>query len=140
MGDEGTAWYSAIPEVYFDVIGKIPPGAFLNLVLLGFLISSPEHVPGALAKVEWGPALGLLMMLLFGSYATGLLIAPVGELANQCFWRSEWKKLGKQNFHLLKEVEKQLRLDFQLGKASDLEAEQWNIIYSTAHTPQENRR
>lgn len=133
MADDGKNWANAIPEMYFDVIGRIAPGAFLSLVILAVLLPDFGTAVDAFEKLEWGPSLVFLVLLLFASYAVGLLISPVGILGNRGLWRPAWDSAVASGFCLLQEVEEDLRLGFKLDLLTPLTLNQHGILYRHLH-------
>ncbi len=126
-------WANAIPEMYFDVIGRIAPGAFLTIVIFAILLPDFRSFAVAFTRVEWGPSLVVLILLLFAAYAMGLLISPVGILINRRFWRRTWETATRSESSLLQQVKEELRLGFQLEGSTALTYDQHAILYRHLH-------
>ena len=133
MADDGKNWANAVPEMYVDLIGRIAPGAFLSLVMLAVLLPDFGRAVEAVEKLEWGPSLVFLILLLFASYAVGLLISPVGTFGNRGLWRPAWDSAVESGFCLLQEVEVELRLGFRLVQSPKLTLDENGILYRHLH-------
>ena len=82
MAEESAAssWASSIPEVYFDLIARVPAGAVILFAM------TPKDLPIFSAKefsaAEIGPAFALTASFIFFAYVLGLLLTfPSGVFA-----------------------------------------------------------
>jgi len=85
--DEKTAINAAglIPEVYYDLIARVPAGGFVVLALLG--LYHPELYRTVIeGKIETGVAVLLVFVFSVLSYAVGLLLSPLGNWIVERFW------------------------------------------------------
>jgi hypothetical protein len=134
VGSEAKTWTDAIPEFYFDLIGKIVPGVFLVLMIAGVLLPDGRKSMYAIAALPWGTMVCLLILLALASLQAGHLVSPLGEAAGRYFWRTEWGEIARSNFHLLKASEVRLKLSFKLPDlAENLSREQVVSIYRPLH-------
>jgi hypothetical protein len=133
---EEKGWANAVPEMYFDLIGRVPPGLFLSIVLLVVFIPNIRDTARGISKAEWGPSLISIILLAFAAYSIGLLISPTGIWINRKRWRIAWEAINKDNnqFNLLQRVYADLQLGFPLAtKWEDLSLEQRDFIYRHLH-------
>jgi hypothetical protein len=89
---------SVIPEVYYDLISRVPPGVLVvaSLYLLYVPRSSRINVEAITAS---GAAL-VLAGLLGSGYAVGLLISSLGDNIRQMHRRNDWDVVSKKYSHL----------------------------------------
>lgn len=118
---EDRGWAGAVPELYFDLIGRIPPGLFLSIVLLVLFASDSQWFKGDVSKIEWKPSVFAFILLIVASYSIGLLISPVGKRINGGTWHSAWKAAVRDEIPLLKKAQPYLNLDIQLENEGDWE-------------------
>jgi hypothetical protein len=91
--DAKSNWFSFVPEVHYDLIARIMPGAFTLSVaaimycavggrnIFGFRISTVSPTP----SIETG--LVFLVVATALSWCSGMLLAPIGSLIQDLFFR-----------------------------------------------------
>jgi hypothetical protein len=135
MADD-KGWAGAVPELYFDLIGRIPPGLFLSLVLLIPFASDSQWFKGDVSKIDWSPSLIAFVLLFVASYSIGLLISPVGKRINKGAWDSAWQVAARNEIPLLKKAQPYLNLDIQFedgGAWENLTPQQRGLVYRHMH-------
>jgi hypothetical protein len=87
MSDSSGGLAATVPELYYDLIGRVPPG----LVFLGILLTSyyPLQVKDITA--------GALIALLFLGYTTGILVSGIGTWLATGLWHLSWRRAVKRN-------------------------------------------
>lgn len=68
-----------VPQVFYDLIGRIAPGAFL--LVMGFLLLHREDCECSVARLLWETKIPYSLLLLLGllfSYMTGILLGGIG--------------------------------------------------------------
>lgn len=94
---EGSTWPALIPEFYYDLISRIPPGTLLLLLLLYELLGvKGRQVSLDLIKrgeLEGIPFAGLFILLISGGYALGILISALGYVIRRLYLPLVWREL-----------------------------------------------
>ncbi len=106
---------SLIPEVYYDFIARVPPGAFVLLALIAI------YYPGSYAlilgeKFETGSALLLTLAFSVASYTAGLLLSPLGNWIVSLFWNRIFEETCQKYNDLIPEIEKNLGISCSPGQ------------------------
>lgn len=90
-----SSWASLVPEVYFDLIARVPAGATIILAFVSFF--EPKGLPTLLTSRTLGPVLVLILIFFPASYLIGLMLTlPSGLIAygsRWLVWRIFIKKL-----------------------------------------------
>lgn len=87
---QSSNWTSMVPEVYYDLISRVPGGTLLLLWLLqraGISIDVTQ-----MKDMDWGPSVISLVLLLGGGYVVGMLLTPLGECAFESYRKALWKR------------------------------------------------
>lgn len=90
-GDSIKSLGNVVPEVYFDLIARVPPGAFV-VVCLWALYRWKTGSKIIFLEFNAGTATVALILLLGASYSVGLLLGPAGRLLTERFARHHWNK------------------------------------------------
>jgi len=105
---------SLIPEIYYDLIARVPAGAvlFLAIVLIG-----GQYSPDQLKSENFGSATVILVLLLLFSYALGILITPLASAFHRRYREAVWRQaLCEHNYCSLVQL---LEARFHLGLPKD---------------------
>lgn len=90
-GSKPPTWVSLIPEVYFDVISRIPPGVLLVIGLIYAVRPTLWHdlTPGQTTSGNpLQPPYTLLFIFLIGAgYAAGIMLSVCGALLSRLYFR-----------------------------------------------------
>lgn len=81
-------WNSIVPELYFDLISRIPPGTVLILGLVWAFRYSPNEAAFSIDKIKelgWAPVITLFFLLLGAGHSVGILLTPIGALIRSPF-------------------------------------------------------
>jgi len=108
---EEKGWAGAVPELYFDLIGRIPPGLFLSVVLLVLTASNYGWLKADIAGSGWSPSVIGFVLLVVASYSIGLLISPIGKRTNDHNWASAWEMAARKETFLLQKAQPYLNLN-----------------------------
>jgi hypothetical protein len=89
---------SVIPEVYYDLIGRVPAG--IMTVLGGLWIVSSSHPLGdrglaSLESLDWAPAMVLLALLTMSGYTVGLVLNVGGWAVYRTYRRRLFMRVMK---------------------------------------------
>jgi hypothetical protein len=88
---------SVIPELYYDLIARVIPGAVL--LLLGTLPIT-IHLPiDSLKEMSAGSATLLLVVFLLASYWAGILITPLGSLFHELYRYRVFREALREEEH-----------------------------------------
>lgn len=88
-----STWVSLIPEVYFDVIARVPPGGTLIGGLLALF--EPNIVTSAMQVGGFVPGFSLLLFFILVSYAAGLILTPLSGLIAYAPRQLLWAKVNR---------------------------------------------
>jgi hypothetical protein len=89
-------WPSLIPEIYYDLISRVPPGVLLFLALL---VAGSRLSLGQIQSVSFGAATILLLLLVLAGYTLGILMTPLADIFHRTYKRSVWREtISKQDF------------------------------------------
>ena len=132
MTDNTSHFISTIPEVYFDLIARVPPGTFLAVVLFGSLSRDASWYVSQVRGMQWGASLAALVLLLGAGFALGVLITPLGEVLNRGCWYHVWRTIGQENVSLLNSARGKLKIAFKI-REGDPSDEHWNVVYARLH-------
>jgi len=83
-------WNQLVPELYYDLIGRIPAGVIFWLLVGAWLAPTFTTVPLSIEHFPFGVAFVILLLL---SYVIGIVIVPIRLLVHNCYRRWAWKKL-----------------------------------------------
>ncbi len=79
--DKIAKWASLVPELYYDLIGRVPPGALLVVAVMWTLgLFSTGSAFDLLKAQNWALPVVYLILLFAAGYATGILLTPLGYL------------------------------------------------------------
>jgi hypothetical protein len=119
MADNGTVTGMAalVPDVYFDLISRIPPGA----LVLGMLISqtAPNTMTAPLvemAKASWAHAIAVLFLALGASYVAGLMLSRIGLVFGARFFNAFVRSVNEADQSLLSKFSEDIGLGPVDGK------------------------
>jgi hypothetical protein len=91
VASEGSRWASVVPETFYDLIARVPAGAFLILGgLWSFQLFSSTGAMNRIEKMNWAPATILLLLMLGASYSLAILLTNVGALVHRLLNRNLW--------------------------------------------------
>jgi hypothetical protein len=88
--EQSFSWASLIPEVYFDLIARVPAGATIVVATIGH--SEPLQIKAILAAHSFGPVFMLTLLVLLVSYVLGLLLTPLSGAISLTSRRIIWFK------------------------------------------------
>lgn len=105
MPEENNAakWPSIIPEIYYDVISRVPAGTILVLAILwtgGCFLPGGFLEPQRAQNIQWV----LLIILLTAGYPVGMLLTPVGHAVYSLYRNALWNNFTKENQETMEEA------------------------------------
>lgn len=92
-----------VPEIYYDLIARVPVGIVLAAVLT-FFLATPLSVLSPIERLSWPTGTILLALLLIVSNSVGLIITPFGELFYNLFAPSIWNRVQREHPELYEKV------------------------------------
>jgi hypothetical protein len=91
-GEAGGTWHQLVPELYYDLIARIPAGmVFWLLVGLWTAPTWRDHL--ADVSMEHFPFGLAFIALLILAYVIGIVIVPVSNAIQSCYKSWAWKRL-----------------------------------------------
>lgn len=107
---------SLIPEVYYDLIARVPAGTLLVLFTLeSFLKSQRLTVPQASTWLSANsvPILVLAVGVMGAGGLTGLVISPLADLCRSLYWKRAWLAVTEKGPY--KKIDEKLKNLGQFG-------------------------
>jgi hypothetical protein len=107
---------SLIPEVYYDLIARVPAGTLLVLFTLdNFLKSQRLTLPQASTWLSANsvPILVLAVGVMGAGGLTGIVISPLADLCRSFYWKRAWLAVTEKGPY--KEIDEKLKNLGQLG-------------------------
>jgi hypothetical protein len=107
---------SLIPEVYYDLIARVPAGTLLVLFTLYSVLKSQRlSVPqgSTWLSANSAPVLVLAVGLMGVGGLTGLAISPLADLCRSFYWKRAWLAVTEKGPY--KEIDEKLKNLGQLG-------------------------
>jgi hypothetical protein len=107
---------SLIPEVYYDLIARVPAGTLLVLFTLDtFLKSHRLTVPQASTWLSANsvPILVLAVVVMGSGGLVGIVISPLADLCRSFYWKRAWLAVTEKGPY--KEIDEKLKNLGQLG-------------------------
>jgi hypothetical protein len=107
--DAASNWAAMIPEVYYDLIARLPAGSFLAVCL--YLVLTGKNLGSIhVADLQWADSILLVLLLLFAGYSLGLLIGPLGNCVYEWWFPGFWRRSMHSHKHVLsnEKIKKQL--------------------------------
>ena len=101
---QASGWTSFIPEFFFDVISRIPPGMFLAAFLVlrwsPFLRNADLPLP-AFEPGDFPYTVVFLVLIAFG-HSLGIFITPLGDIVRRSYLKRTWLSLrsGREALYL----------------------------------------
>jgi len=85
VAEDGVTGLAAlVPEVYFDLISRVPPGLLVLVIFLSQVaVGIDDQRLLASVTANWAVAAGLLSLALGASYVIGLLLTPIGAYVSR---------------------------------------------------------
>jgi hypothetical protein len=96
MSDEKSeSWAYLIPEFYFDLISRVPPGVLIIVAVAYAVMPSAFafHQPSKTTEFE-GPTVTLLLLLIGAGYACGILLTYLGSLIYDTYFRRIYSEVA----------------------------------------------
>ena len=96
MSEEaGGAWGQLVPELYYDLIARLPAGIVFWLLVIALLFSThPSLTPSVSADTLQAIPFGsLLVLLLVVAYVTGMIIVPMSVVVRRIYGSFVWRRL-----------------------------------------------
>ncbi len=110
-----------VPEVYYDLIARIPAGTFLVAALLVLYRPSLRTIFIS-GNVRTGPALILLLFLVVAGYSVGLLLSCIGELVIRVYWDRVWRMVTDRYLDLVPKAVAKLGMRYEAVSWEEIRA------------------
>jgi len=124
--DKLTQAASLVPEVYYDLIARIPAGLtlFLGGLLVTGVLESQAWSLETFRTFNWAPSAGLLALVLAASYVLGILVTPWGYPVRERYYHATWVRLLPDYADLLAKHQGKFGMaiplqDLQTGNVTD---------------------
>jgi len=118
--------WSFIPEFYFDLISRIPPGIFLTLILLfefGFFKSTNFDT---FVKLEAGPSFLLLFASIITGQTLGIFLSAIGKKISEKIYSNKiFNNYRKQDFELFNWFIETLKIKLEIPNKIDTKDSQF---------------
>jgi len=136
MSDEENpikSWTGSVPEFFYDLISRVPPGVFLVIAVL--VEYEVVKVDQAALFQDNGALVAFLGLLVLGAgYSIGIFLSAPGRYASRVYFSRVWKRHSNDNTDLLKRFIELGKIN--LAKKSDLTQltnEEYLTIYRRMH-------
>lgn len=90
--DRIAKWASLVPEIYYDLIARVPPGAFLVIAAMRIQGAFSAGKAFDLGNIKWETAAILLIFLLITGYVAGVVITAVAHSLSLLYKGWVWKR------------------------------------------------
>jgi hypothetical protein len=143
--EQVTKWANLVPEVYYDLIARVPPGTFVILALAKLYHTSFQDV---FAQPNTGAAVLFTILLLGSGYSVGVLLGPLGEfIVHRLGWLALWKSVSNNYAKITGQAKARFYADYapfpstpvpiwkliQRSRARRLSTEQCQRMYRHIH-------
>ena len=101
---------SLIPEVYYDLIARVPAGTLLVLVILHYFLQSRGLEFPQVSTWMSANSVSVLVTavgLMGAGGLTGIVISPVADLCRRLYWKREWVAITEKGPY--KEIDQKLK-------------------------------
>ncbi len=91
----GSKLTQIVPEVYFDLISRVPAGALLIIIFMwfwGYFLPKEAFDLRTIQGLTAAPITLLIVLLIGLGYVVGIMITPLGYEIYRLFVREIWKK------------------------------------------------
>lgn len=78
-------WASLVPEIYYDLIARVPPGSLVVATLFVWLHPDPHSALIGLRELGWAPVTVLSVIAVGAAYACGELVGPWGDWVSSLY-------------------------------------------------------
>ncbi|MGH9759563.1 MAG: hypothetical protein ACREDR_02540 [Blastocatellia bacterium] len=97
-GLEGTRWVTVIPELYYDLICRVPAGAYLIVGLLTLLGVEVGRGLESFRDSSWPVIVGTAILFVGASYVVGILLTPIGHGAGHLLLNPHiWTRIASES-------------------------------------------
>jgi hypothetical protein len=122
-----------IPEVYYDLIARVPAGTFFLVALL-VLYRPTVYKSFAGARIETGAVLLLMFIVAIAGYSAGLLLSALGNLISWLFWDRTFSDANEKYENIVVRIEARLGIDPLQARSSRKKVRNHNdCIYRRLH-------
>jgi hypothetical protein len=108
--DEFPKWASVVPEIYYDLIARVPAGTFLVLSLVFVFQKATPHLK-TVAEMKWEDSLLLLFLTIAAGYSLSLIISPAGNWVNERFFGHLWRRCQDEYLSMLVQMQSSAQLE-----------------------------
>lgn len=125
--EEVREWASLIPEIYYDLIARIPAGTLLVLGILSYQRLLTSGAPFDLQKLRYSSGafiLVLLVLLLGTGYVASMLLTPLCSFLYGRYRPLLWKRYREEYEKEIVEFMQVVQLKFQSVQPSKLDLRQ----------------
>lgn len=125
--DEGRIW-NIIPEFFFDLISRVPPGILIIFLSNKFIFETLYDYK----IIDLGFS-EIFIIILFG-YAMGIFISTPAKLIGNIYFKSVWVNKYKSEKKLLDEYLNDYKIDnIEIQNYKKLKTDDWMLIYRNTH-------
>jgi hypothetical protein len=136
MGNEEQikSWIGIIPEFYYDIISRIPPGSFLVLGVVYELFARNGDKLSNYTNLSGGVSVLLTILLIIASYTVGLFLNVPTKYLSMMYTSGIWRRIIKQEQSLFLSLKKKKEFkSFDLSPSSKINDEDARRLYRTIH-------
>lgn len=128
-------WASLVPEIYYDLIARVPPGSLVVATLFVWLHPDPNSALNSLRDLGWAATTVLSVVFLGAAYACGELVGPWGDWVSSFYRFRIFREVSSGQLHLMSYFHDRFGGDIPdqaeaIGKLSDSEVQR---IYQQMH-------
>jgi len=131
--DIAKSWTSIVPEFFFDLIARVPPGILLVLlVLLEFGVLSQTNTDKLFATT--GGFVIVLSILLFGAgYSVGIFLSVPGIYIGKLYFKNVWDHFTHTEEAILQEISRKLKLNMKFANGKPQTRSDWWRFHRVTH-------
>jgi hypothetical protein len=133
--DETTkAWTGIIPEFYYDLISRIPPGMFLTIAILSERFSRTGDKFSDYKAISSGIAALITILLIGSSYALGTFISAPAKFVAMLYTSRTWRRTIDAEQQLFSKLKSQKPFEsFDFSSPSKIKEQEARRLYRTVH-------
>ena len=132
--DPAKTWTTVVPEFYYDLISRIPPGVFLILGVIFEILESHNKTISDYKDFNTAVVILFTVLLLAAGYSVGLFINTPTKYFAMIYTAKAWRRVINDEQPLFKELKKQeIFKEFNFDSPSAIKEPEARRLFRRVH-------